>query len=86
MRYNDERIIQLKLELQVEKKNLNQQLQVQVMQLQGRMDQLKIQHQNEISSNDTQIHQLYFSIEKLKDNPKIYEFRKEALELNTLFA
>ena len=50
------------------------------------MDQLKIQHQNEISSRDTQIYQLQFSIEQLKDKPKIDEFRKEALELNTLLA
>ena len=50
------------------------------------MDQLQIQHQNKISSKDTQIHQLQFSVEKFKDNPKLDEFRKEALELNTLLA
>lgn len=56
------------------------------MHLQESMDQLKIQQQNEISSKDTEIHQLEFSLEKLKDNPNIDEFRKEALELNTLLA
>ena len=43
MKQKDEKIIQLELELQVEKQSVSQQLQVQIAQLSESTDQLKIQ-------------------------------------------
>ena len=47
---------------------------------------MKLHHQSKIGDKDTKIHQLQFTVWKLKDNPKVDEFKKEALELNTLLA
>ena len=84
MKQKDEKILQLEIELQAKNKSVSQQLWVQIAQLQESPHQLKFQHQSEINSKDTQIHQLQLSIEKMKDVPNIDEFRKEDLELNTL--
>jgi len=45
---------------------------------------LKLQHESNLKTWDTQIQELQHSIEQLKINPELVEFRKEVGELNTL--
>ena len=41
------------------------------------MDQRKLQHQSNIGAKDDQIHQLQFTVEQLKDNPKVDYFKNK---------
>jgi len=45
---------------------------------------LKLQHETDLKIWDTQIQELQHSIEQLKINPELSEFKKESRELNTL--
>jgi len=54
--------------------------------LQTSFDSLKIQHESDMKSRDSQIQELQHRIEKLKANPEIAEFKKEVGELNNPLA
>lgn len=53
-------------------------------QLQQSFDQLKLQYQVKTSAKDIKMKQLHFSLDQLKDNPKVKDFIKQTLELNSL--
>jgi len=82
LREREERIAQL----EIEKANVNKQAIEQIVHLQQSMEVLKISHEADISSKNVQIQELQEAIAKYKYVPTIYEFIKEALELNSILS
>jgi len=86
LREREEKIVQLEQHLGIGKKSVNKQVVKQLAQLQQNMEVLKISHEANIFVKNIQIQQVQEAMEKYRDVPSVYEFIKEALELNSLLS
>ena len=69
-----------------EKQRIEQELQLSINNMQQQFEGLKLKLENEIKEKDQIIHHLQQRIEKLQENPKINEVKKEATYLEALLA
>ena len=69
-------IVQLEQSLEIEKQNITDQWQGQLIELQNSFNSLKFQHESDLQAQETHIQELQNNIEQLKFNLELTKFKK----------